>query len=126
MGAMSLAKFLARSLLPMALAAAMPALADAQTLFAPPVSYPTDRSWITAIDHAKGLLYLNDGMVFRLGPGIDRRKLQVGMQARVAYEFIRGEPVAFAIVAGFYPLEPPEAPSLHDIYERRRQRALGH
>lgn len=119
---MSVARRLGPALLLLALGAAP---AGAQTLFAPPVSYPTDRSWITAIDAVRGYLYLNDGKVFRLGPAIDRRKLEVGMQARVAYEFIRGEPVAFAIVAGFYPLEPPEGPTLQDISERRRLRAQG-
>ncbi|MFO1185204.1 MAG: DUF1344 domain-containing protein [Bauldia sp.] len=104
---------------------ALTASAGAQTLFAPPVSYPTDRSWITAVDQQRRLLYLNDGKTFRLGPTIDLRKLQVGMQARVAYEVLGGEPVAFAIVAGFYPLEPPEGPSLQDIFERRRLRRLG-
>ena len=92
----------------------------AQTIFVPLVSYPNDLSWITAIDAQRGLLFLNDGMVFRLGPSINRSKLAVGMQARVAYELIRGEPVAFAIEAGFYPLDHPTGKTVQDIIQSRR------
>src|SRR3954471_9225158 len=94
--------------------------AMAQTFFVPTLSYPNDLSWIRAIDPQRSLLYLNDGMVFRLGPSIDRSKLAVGMQARVAYEVIRGEPVAFAIEAGFYPLDHPEGRTVQDIITSRR------